>query len=169
MDSKYITPFVDSTKSVFSMMLQLPVTCAMPQRASDIPSRKTDVSGIIGLSGDVTGCVVLAFPKTTSEKVVERFVGMPMAADSEDFADAIGELVNMVSGSAKAQFEGHDVRISTPSVVVGENHTVQSMSDAFCVRIPCDSELGGFTVEVAMKLTDGSPTRSEAASDKASA
>jgi len=169
MDSKFITPFVDSTKSVFSMMLQLPVTCAMPQRAADIPSRKTDVSGIIGLSGDVTGCVVLAFPMATAEKVVERFVGMAMPSDSEDFADAVGELVNMVSGSAKAQFEGHDVRISVPSVVVGSNHTVQSMSDAFCVRIPCDSEFGGFSVEVAMKVADGGAAKRPAASDTASA
>lgn len=169
MNSKFITPFVDSTKSVFSMMLQLPVTCAMPQRAGDIPSRMTDVSGIIGLSGDVTGCVVLAFPGESAAKIVERFVGMPMDKDSEDFADAVGELVNMVSGSAKAQFEGCDVRISVPSVVVGANHKVQTMSDAFCVRIPCESELGEFSVEVAMKLSDAADATAGAAGKKASA
>jgi len=112
---------------------------------------------------------VLAFPMATAEKVVEQFMNITMPSDSEDFADAVGELVNMVSGSAKAQFEGHDVRISVPSVVVGSNHTVQSMSDAFCVRIPCDSEFGGFSVEVAMKVADGGAAKRPAASDTASA
>lgn len=169
MNSKYITPFIDSTKSVYSMMLQMSVNCGMPQRTSELPSHGADVSGIIGLSGDVVGNVVLAFPSATATACVERFTGMNLAVDSEDFCDAIGELVNMVSGGAKAKFEGMDVRISVPSVIVGTGHHVQSISDAFCVRIPCRSELGEFGVEVALKLADADKAAEHAAIDSASA
>lgn len=165
MDARHLVHFVNATKSVFAMMLQLPVACAMPQRTDDLPARTTDVSGIIGLSGDAVGCVVLAFPRETAEKVIERFVGMPMDPLSDDFADAVGELVNMISGSAKAQIEGHDIRISVPSVVVGDNHKVQTMSDATCVRIPCNSELGPFSIEVALKFGEAAATTDAAAGE----
>jgi Holliday junction resolvasome RuvABC endonuclease subunit len=48
--------------------------------------------------------VVLAFPTETAERVVSLFCGQQLAAGTPDFADAIGELVNMVSGGAKAVY-----------------------------------------------------------------
>jgi chemotaxis protein CheX len=169
MDARHLVHFVNATKSVFSMMLQLPVACAMPQRTDDLPARTTDVSGIIGLSGDAVGCVVLAFPRESAVKVIERFVGSPLDPLSDDFADAVGELVNMISGSAKAQIEGHDIRISVPSVVVGDNHKVQTMSDATCVRIPCNSELGPFSIEVALKFGETAGVTDAAAGESRAA
>jgi chemotaxis protein CheX len=62
------------------------------------------------------------------------------------------ELVNMISGAAKAKFEGKNVSISCPSVVVGKGHKVQQPSDALCITIPFDCPGGSFSVEVAMKL-----------------
>lgn len=157
MDASYITPFIESTKSVFGTMLNLPVKCGRPLPESAIPSANADVSGIISLSGDVVGAVVLSFQMDAAAAIVGRFVGMEVDPASEDFGDAVGELVNMVSGGAKAKFEGKNVNISCPQVVVGTGHKVQQMSDAVCIRIPCSSELGEFAVEVSMKDGDGKP------------
>lgn len=166
MDASYILPFIASTKSVFSTMLQLNVTCEKPVMQNAIPSRNSDVSGIIGMSGDVLGTVVLSFPMDSAQQVVAKFVGMEVAPDSEDFGDAIGEIVNMISGGAKAKFEGKTVSISCPSVVVGREHKVQQMSDALCIAIPCRSECGDFNVEVSMKEA---PTTAPSAQTSASA
>ena len=151
MVTSYILPFIGSIKSVFSTMLQLSVTCGSPVRESAISSARSDVSGIIGMSGDMVGAVVLCFPMESARKVVAKFVGADVGPDTEDFGDAIGELLNMICGGAKAKFEGKHVSISCPSVVVGCNHKVQQMSDSACIRIPCSTEYGDFSVEVNIK------------------
>jgi len=149
-DKKYITAFVKSVRNTFDTMLQLPVSVGEPSlKQPGAPAM--DVSGIIGMSGDVEGAVVLSFPTPTAERIVTLFTGMEMTAADEDFADAIGELVNIVSGGAKAQFEGKRVDISCPSVVVGKDHQVFNAKDVVCVSIPCASDCGDFAVEVSFR------------------
>ena len=79
--------------------------------------------------------------------------GTEMSSDHEDFADAVGELVNMVSGGAKAQFEGKEVSISCPSVVIGAKHAVYSPKDMVKIVIPFTTDCGEFAVEVAFKVS----------------
>lgn len=150
MDQTYIIPFVKSVQNVFETMLQLPVTVGKPTlKQQGDPSY--DVSGIIGMSGDVEGSIVLSFPTSTAERVVSLFTGTELAHTHDDFADAVGELVNMVSGGAKAQFTDKTVSISCPSVVIGANHQVHGRKDVVAICIPCSSDCGEFNVEVSIK------------------
>ncbi len=168
MDTSYVTAFIDATQIVFETMLSMPVTFGPPEVAESIPT-KYDISGIIGLSGDVVGAVVLSFPKETAGSVVSAFAGEPLSVNSGDFADAIGELANMISGNAKAKFPGESlVNISCPTVVIGKNHRIHQPSDSTCVSIPCQSSCGEFAVEVCiMEMEDA--VDSQAASETASA
>lgn len=152
MDASTITPYIDSTRDVFRTMLGLPVSCGCPVLVRKVGAGDADVSGIIGMSGDVRGTVVLAFPMATAIGVVSRFAACSPDPESDDFADAVGELVNMISGAAKAKFDGRIVSISCPSVILGRGHRIQQMSDSIAVRIPCESECGPFAVEVAIKV-----------------
>jgi chemotaxis protein CheX len=158
MDVRYINPFMESTRQVFDMMLKTSVEFGKPHLTRD--SGQHDVSGIIGMSGDVVGSIVLRFPLNVASGLVARFVGSEMAADSEDFSDAIGELVNMITGAAKARFEGQSVSISCPSVVIGAGHTVARPSDVVCISIPCVVDSGQFCIEVAIR-TDAAGRTSE--------
>ncbi|MEM7681848.1 MAG: chemotaxis protein CheX [Planctomycetota bacterium] len=163
MDSSYISPFVFSVTNVFETMLQMPVEVKSPAlKQQGAPS--FDVSGIIGMSGDVDGTVVLSFPTAVAERVVALFTGMELSAAEEDFADAVGELVNMVSGGAKAKFEGKDVTITTPSVVIGQDHTVFGRKDVTCVEIPCVCDAGEFNVEVSIKQSAAAASAASAGS-----
>ncbi len=150
MDSTYIMPFVRSVQNVFETMLHLPVQVGTPGLKSG-QELSYDISGIIGMSGGVEGAVVLSFPVATAERVVSVFAGIDLAHTHEDFPDAVGELVNMISGGAKAQFPGKSVSISCPSVVIGKNHVVVGRKDVVCISIPCASSLGDFVVEVSFR------------------
>lgn len=151
MDADYITPFVTSIQNVFSTMLQLPVTAHEPVVKSGV-SPTHDVSGIIGMSGDVVGTVILSFRLEAAQSVVALFCGERLPADSADFADAVGELVNMVSGGAKALFaDSREVSISCPSVIVGEGHGVSLPSDIPCMVVPCSTDCGDFVIEIAIR------------------
>lgn len=151
MDPGLITPFISSVQNVFATMLQLPVTVGDASIKAE-PGTTFDVSGIIGMSGDVVGSVVLSFPKETAERIVSLFTGTTLVVSSPDFADAIGELVNMVAGGAKAGFPGNrKVSISCPSVVIGSGHTVAQRSDVACIDVPCTTDCGRFSIEIAIQ------------------
>jgi chemotaxis protein CheX len=149
MDSRYVMPFVKAAQNVFETMLQMPVQVGAPTLKSGHSSY--DVSGIIAMSGDVEGSVVLSFPTATAQRVIALFSGAALETGSADFADAVGELVNMISGGAKAQFPGKQVNISCPSVVVGPDHIVLGQKDAVCILIPCTCDCGEFAIEVSFK------------------
>ncbi|MBC7772764.1 MAG: chemotaxis protein CheX [Pyrinomonadaceae bacterium] len=162
MDPAYLIPFISSIQNVFSTMLQLPVTIGDPSVKSE-PATNFDISGIIGMSGDVVGNIVLSFPEATATGVVGLFTGTKMAVADPDFADAIGELVNMVCGGAKGQFSGSKkVSISCPSVVMGTNHSIARQKDTPCVVIPCTTDCGEFVIEIAIKEANNTSNASAA-------
>lgn len=152
MDVRYVNPFFVSIRQVFSTMVGVDVQVLKPEAKTD-NKPQAGVSGVIGFSGDATGACLLCFPTDVACKLASAFSGEEMDRDHPDFADAIGELANMVAGGAKAQFGGLNVNISLPSVVIGDPHEVivtGVSSDAPRLIIPCQTEMGQFHVEVAM-------------------
>lgn len=149
MDVKFINAFVSSIQNVFKTMLDTQVSVGKPMlKQADLVT--AEVSGIIGLSGEVQGSVVLSFEMEPACRIASKFAGEEMTLESPDFADAIGELVNMVAGNAKKDFAGYKVSISLPSIIIGKDHKVsQSKAWPFLV-IPCKTPLGDFNVEVAL-------------------
>lgn len=150
MDASYITPFMTSIQNVFSTMFQLPVEVGEPKIKQDNKATH-DVSGIIGVSGEMVGTIVLSMPKDAAVSIVNLFTGIEMDPECEDFADAVGELVNMISGNAKAEFQRKGVSISCPSVIIGSDHRVSTTSDTACVMIPCNTDCGEVVLEVALR------------------
>lgn len=163
MDPAFITPFIASVQNVFSTMMQLPVQLGDPS-VKMTPAPSYDVSGIIGMSGDVVGNVVISLPMPTALRLVALFTGTEMKADNPDFADAIGELANMISGNAKGMFAGKKrVQISCPSVVIGSNHTVARPKDVPCIVIPATTDCGQFVIEIAVSQRENAQAPSAGA------
>jgi len=158
MDVRYVNAFISAISNVFRTMLHTDVRVGKPL-LKETEMKSADVSGVIGLSGDVQGCVVLSFPQDVACKLATAFAGAELGPDDPDFADAIGELASMVAGNAKKDFPGIKVSISLPSVIAGQGHVVsQSKSSPFLV-IPCETGKGSFNVEVALikKKSSGVP------------
>jgi chemotaxis protein CheX len=151
MDPAFITPFIASIRNVFSTMMKLEVRIGDPRLKSDAGT-SYDVSGIIGMSGDVVGSVVVSLPQDVAAKVAGRFLSAEITPDSPDLSDAIGEIINMISGNAKSMFGGgRRATISCPSVVVGKNHVIAIHKDIPTVVIPCVTDCGEFTIEVSIR------------------
>ena len=157
MDVKFINPFTAAITNVFETMANTKVKVGKPQlKHVDLVS--AEVSGIIGLSGDVQGCVVLGFPGEVACKLASAFAGTELTINHPDFTDAVGELANMVAGNAKKDFPNCAVSISLPSVIIGPGHKVsQSKASPFLI-IPCETDAGAFNVEVAL-ITNKKPAQ----------
>ena len=149
MDVRHINAFLEATKNVFDTMLKIPVTFDKPVLNS--APQTHDVSGVIGLSGDVVGVVVIGFGEQTAVRIVCAFAGTRHEFGTPDFEDAIGELTNMIVGSAKSKLEGLSVSIGCPSVISSPDHHVSRPSDAASICIPCDTPGGGFVIDVTFR------------------
>ena len=117
LNPKLIVPFVNSVRNVFTTMVGVTTTVERPTYKTG-PVVSYDVSAIIGFSGQVIGSVVVSFQMDAALKLVKAFAGVDLTSGSPDFADAIGELANMIAGNAKKDL-GATASITCPSVVLG--------------------------------------------------
>jgi chemotaxis protein CheX len=155
--ARLVTHFMTSIRDVLKTMAHMDVKIGTPAlKKNPLPSY--DVSGIIGFSGNFVGSMVLSFQQSTAAAIVAAFAGMPVPSDSPDFADAVGELANMIAGSAKTSFGG-GANISVPSIIMGHGHTIARLQDIPCLVIPCQTAAGEFAVEVNIKSQTQVPAR----------
>lgn len=89
-------PFLDATRSVFEMMLDLSDIQDLPADQFS-PADELDIA--IGVIGDLTGEVVYRFPQTTSLQIVNIMSGMEMDSVDDFVTSAISEIANIISGN----------------------------------------------------------------------
>jgi len=148
-----VKAFIKSTQNVISTMMGVESKIGKPELKKN-SSPSYDVSGIVGFTGDINGSVVVSFHEETAVGLVEAFCCEKLDVRSDDFADAIGELCNMIAGNAKKNF-GLNAGIGIPSVIVGTDHSVARLRDVPCILIPCSCEIGKFAVEINIKQVVG--------------
>jgi len=149
MNVEYINPFVTSTFSVFSKMLSWKlVREGLSVGVNKHPEH--EISGVIGLSGNATGTVVLSLDRDVAISATEAMLGERHAEINAEVIDTIGELTNMVAGAAKSQLEQLSMSVSLPNVIVGRNHVIQFPSDTQRVCISFQTPSGPLSLEVGL-------------------
>ena len=150
MDVRYINPFLSAVQNVFETMITVPYKLGKPNLKGD-DKASFEVSGIIGISGQVTGCVVVSFPVNIALQLASALIGETLTEVDADCTDAIGEIANMVAGDAKRGFPETNTTISVPSVVVGQ-HRIAFPKGVPIISIPCSTDAGDFAIDVALKV-----------------
>ena len=150
MDVNYINPFLKAIDNIFETMIDVPFTLGQPSlKKNDIPSH--EISGIIGITGEVIGCVVVSFPESVALQLASKLLQEKLTKVDEDCTDAIGEIANMVAGDAKKGFPKGNTSISVPTVIIGQ-HRIAFPKGVPIISIPCGTEAGSFSIEVALKI-----------------
>lgn len=145
-----IKPFVDSVNELFENMLDCKITAGSPGLAQK-DNDESYLIGVIGLSGTVQGITVLTLPIETALAMIGRMVGAKFDEVDESIIDGVGELVNMIAGNAKAKLEGHSIDLSLPTVVRGTFYKVCNAKNSTFMAVPFMSELGNFSLMIAIK------------------
>lgn len=93
----------------------------------------------------------------------------PPPEPTGDVCDAVGEMINMISGQAKAALAAQNYRfsVSLPQIVTGRDHQVISQGGAPIVAILYEVEGMEFTVQVAIKEASTSFESSSVISEEA--
>jgi chemotaxis protein CheX len=150
--AKYI---IDATKEVFSTMVMMDPADDYPMQ-EPVNRFKCSITGMVGFAGTYSGVISMHCPVGLAMKITSNMLGMECDEVNEDLNDAIGEISNMLGGSVKQVLSkgGLDVKLSIPTVIAGEDYTVNSLSDSDCVVIPFKIDDDKFLVGLVLKKED---------------
>ena len=88
--------------------------------------------------------------KSAGKMLMEEYTEM-----NEEIRDAGAEVVNIIMGKAKTVLaeRGYKIEMSTPTVVIGQDHELQYQKDVMTITTPFSSELGEFWLEIGYQDT----------------
>lgn len=141
-----LNPFIQATVQTFSAMLMMKIEPGRI-RIMDTSYESYDVTGVIGFTGGATGNVSLSFPLSVAHGVVASFLGEETLT-TDQITDAIGELANIVAGSAKENLARYKLTISLPMVIQGELSVAACLCDSMAVVVPFECPAGKFDLAV---------------------
>lgn len=148
---EHVNPFLKATIETYKLMLGDTPVAGKPKLVAGT-GINYDISGVIGISGELRGSVSMSYPKECAIKSVSAFMGEEMKDLDSDVMDAIGELANIVAGYAKKYLTDFSVDISLPTVIKGEGLVIKEPPDVFSFIVPFKSQYGEFDVGVGLKV-----------------
>lgn len=104
MDVNLINPFLESTLHVLNTIAGIEAEKGKPYLKKDNIAIG-DVSGIIGLAGDMHGIISVTFTEKCILHIVTGMFGDEVKELTEDIGDAVGEITNIISGQARQKLE----------------------------------------------------------------
>ena len=144
--------FINATKKVLNTMAFVDPVAGTPFVPKD-NTTASDISAIIGVTGACTGAISVSFSRDAALAVLRGMLGDDIEDPEQEAADAVGEIINMISGMARASLAecGLSMQGSTPSVVSGKDHKLKHQSRAPVIAIPFSLGESSFTVEFSLK------------------
>jgi len=141
-DKALLNTFVDSVIKTLGDMAQTKVTPGKPVIEGKVGSLKGEIAGIIGMvAGGAKGTLIICFTSKSAFKIIENMLGEVHTNLTPEVTDAVGELTNMIYGSAKTTLNkmGYEFEMAIPTVVTGDfqiggSHTGVKLSIPFTIE-----------------------------------
>lgn len=151
----FVNPFIAATLEALEVMAKVRPARGDPFVKTELVARG-DISGVIGLAGEIRGSVAVTFPGDLAKKIYCNMVGEEPNGLGPEVQDAIGEVANMIAGGAKAELsrEGRGFRIAIPTIVVGQGHTIDQKGRGPCIVVPFSLDDQTFWLEVSFETVN---------------
>jgi chemotaxis protein CheX len=149
MGSRFLNPFLTAAKEVFDTMIDIPLVLGKP-KVRNGEEFCYNMSGIVEISGEINGIAVINLSEQTALKFTSALLGEEIKKIDETCTDAVGEIANMIAGNAKRQFPVFNTCLSVPTVLTSK-HEVKYPSVGSIVSIPCETDEGRFSIELAFE------------------
>ena len=111
-----------------------------------------DAIATMGLSGTVKGAVMITMPVDVACMITSEFIGEQVVELCSDLTDGLGEILNIVAGAAAAKLPDLKIKISLPTVLIGEHPMLAGNQEIPWISIPmCFSDGSKFNIKVSME------------------
>lgn len=149
MDAAMVNPFIEGTLYILDTTASVKVRPGIPYLKTDTLARG-DISGVLSITGDVTGSACVSFTEKSILGIVSAMFGEPMTKLDEEITDAVGEIGNMISGhvTTKMTEMGKSVRVKLLGVEVGKGHKVAHEGGGRVLALPFETTKGNLVIEV---------------------
>jgi chemotaxis protein CheX len=145
-DKALINAFIDGLIKTLGDMAQTKVIPGKPTIEGKV-TVKGEVAGIIGLvAGQAKGTLLICFSSRSAFKIIENMLGEIHTDLTPEVTDAVGELTNMIYGSAKTTLNkmGYQFEMAIPTVITGD-FQISGSHNGVTLSIP-------FTIEPDIQL-----------------
>ena len=123
---QYIQPFIKVSERVFEDFCKTTIKAKkvfFVEREEYILD--WDISGIIGLSGEVSGAVAISMKDITAFRIAEMLMRKKFSSFEKEVTASVGEIINIISGNVKKDFEEElRIKISLPTIITGKAHRI---------------------------------------------
>jgi chemotaxis protein CheX len=144
---------------VFKDFLALELEAKLPYFMEKETVTEWDVSGVIGLTGEARGAVVISMKQDLAIKLTSILTATEHKGLDADVVDAVGEIVNIIAGNAKQELEeAFKLVISLPTIVKGKEHSInwpEGQARVICIPFTI-SDTDSFTLSVALESVKAS-------------
>lgn len=123
-----IQSLISSTDNVFQSMIFMKVKPQPPFERKGLDSL-SDITGVISITGDIMGSVILSLNTDTAQKAISSMLG-DQIDNEQEIIDGVGEISNMIVGMAKTELANLscDFEISVPVMVTGKGVKIKHLS-----------------------------------------
>ncbi|MGA1875718.1 MAG: chemotaxis protein CheX [bacterium] len=153
-----VESFTASTSNVFQAMIFTNIEARQPLLRSGLPDL-ADITGIISLTGDIMGSVILSIDNQTAQKAISNMLGDPIQ-NQQEIIDGIGEITNVIVGMAKTDLSNLscDFEMSLPVMIIGGKTNIKHLSaeKKYLTTIPFETE-DGSVFHLELFLRDDNP------------
>ncbi len=151
MDATLINPCIDATLNILGTIAEITARIR-PPLAKSTNAARGEITGVIQLSGEANGIFSVTFSRETILAVVSTMFGEPMTEINADIQDAVGEIINMISGRITQSMEqmGRSLKAKLSTVVTGKDHLISHIPGQPVIAVPFDTDVGSLTIEFSM-------------------
>jgi chemotaxis protein CheX len=153
-DKKLLQAFVDGVIKTLATIAQTDVKVGKPYIEPEL-IEKGEIAGMVGMvAPPLKGTLLISFSKESIFQIMENMLGEKHTEIDDEIADAVGELTNMIYGTAKTALNqlGYSFEMAIPSVIRG-SFTLSKSTKGATLVIPFELKNGSlFHVKITVQM-----------------
>ncbi|MBQ3034344.1 MAG: chemotaxis protein CheX [Deferribacterales bacterium] len=153
MKAEHINCVISSVLGVLSQALGAEATKEGVYVKKD-DSNGSHLSAVIEVTGDHKGAFIISLSEDDAKRMASVLLMEEKNFLDSDVMDAMGEIINMISGGAKAALVklGLNFKLTPPVFILGKGTKLfRSVSYVPYIGVSFTSDVGNFSVEVSLK------------------
>ncbi|HUX38294.1 MAG TPA: chemotaxis protein CheX [Rectinemataceae bacterium] len=154
MDERLLEAFRGSTAATFRDMFGVEVKASAPTELAANDGHVWDITALVGLAGEVHGVLAIRLPASVVSALLEKS-GVETNSEAELSAmqsGLVGEMSNIIAGSASSSAGGLEFEIAPPVVVRGPNHHIDWPNIGPVIAINFSTPVGPFELAACVKI-----------------